>query len=73
MIEIRIQSEHFDASKEIEKFQENKKNGAFVCFLGSVRDVNGDTPLKKLEIEYYPKMAEKVLKKTAKACFRLAI
>ena len=64
MIEIWIQSEHFDASKEIEKFQENKKDGAFVCFLGSVRDVNGDAPLKKLEIEHYPKMAEKVLNKT---------
>ena len=70
MIEIRIQSEHFDASKEIEKFQENKKDGAFVCFLGSVRDVNGDAPLKKLEIEHYPKMAKKVLEKTAKRAFK---
>ena len=70
MIEIRIQSEHFDASKEIEKFQENKKDGAFVCFLGSVRDVNGDAPLKKLEIEHYPKMAKKVLNKTAKEAFK---
>ena len=47
MIEIRIQSEHFDASKEIEKFQENKKNFAFVCFLVYVRDVNGYENLKK--------------------------
>ena len=70
MIEIRIQSEHFDASKEIEKFQENKKDGAFVRFLGSVRDVNGDAPLKKLEIEHYPKMAKKVLNKTAKEAFK---
>ena len=69
MIDIRIQSSDFNFGKEIENFQKNKIDGAFVCFLGSVRDLNSEEELKKLEIEYYPKMAEKVLKKTAKKAF----
>ena len=69
MIDIRIQSSDFNFGKEIRKFQKNKIDGAFVCFLGSVRDLNSEEKLKKLEIEYYPKMAKKVLKETAKKAF----
>ena len=70
MIDIRIQSSDFNFGKEIRKFQKNKIDGAFVCFLGSVRDLNSEEELKKLEIEYYPKMAKKVLNETANKAFK---
>ena len=70
MIDIRIQSSDFNFSKEIKNFQNNKINGAVVCFLGSVRDLKSEEGLEKLEIEYYPKMAKKVLKETAKKAFK---
>ena len=69
MIDVRIQSRGFNFGKEIKKFQKNKIDGAVVCFLGSVRDLESEEELKKLEIEYYPKMAKKVLKETAKKAF----
>ena len=69
MIDVRIQSSDFNFRKEMENFQKNKIDGAFVCFLGSVRDLNSEEELKKLEIEYYPKMAKKVLNETVKKAF----
>ena len=70
MIDIRIQSSDFNFGKEIKNFQNNKIDGAVVCFLGSVRDLKTEEGLKKLEIEYYPKMAKKVLEETAKKAFK---
>ena len=70
MIDIRIQSSDFNFGEEIKKIQKNKVDGAVVCFLGSVRDLNSEEELEKLEIEYYPKMAKKVLKETAKKAFK---
>lgn len=69
MIDVRIQSSNFNFGEEIKKFQKNKIDGAVVCFLGSVRDLNSEEELEKLEIEYYPKMAKKVLEETAKKAF----
>ena len=70
MIDIRIQSNEFDFGQEVKNFQNNKIDGAVVCFLGSVRDLEPKETLEKLEIEYYPKMAEKVLNETAKKAFK---
>ena len=70
MIDIRIQSSDFNFGKEIKNFQNNKIDGAVVCFLGSVRDLKSEEGLEKLEIEYYPKMAKKVLEETAKKAFK---
>ena len=70
MIDIRIQSSDFNFGKEIKNFQNNKFDGAVVCFLGSVRDLKSEEGLEKLEIEYYPKMAKKVLEETAKKAFK---
>ena len=70
MIDIRIQSNEFDFGQEVKNFQNNKIDGAVVCFLGSVRDLEPKERLEKLEIEYYPKMAKKVLKETAKKAFK---
>tara|TARA_Y100001936_G_scaffold247961_1_gene294879 strand:- start:326 stop:766 length:441 start_codon:yes stop_codon:yes gene_type:complete len=70
MIDIRIQSNEFDFSQEVKNFQNNKIDGAVVCFLGSVRDLEPKETLEKLEIEYYPKMAKKVLNETANKAFK---
>ena len=70
MIDIRIQSNEFDFGQEVKNFQNNQIDGAVVCFLGSVRDLEPKETLEKLEIEYYPKMAKKVLKETAKKAFK---
>jgi len=70
MIDIRIQSNEFDFGQEVKNFQNNKIDGAVVCFLGSVRDLEPKEILEKLEIEYYPKMAKKVLNETAKKAFK---
>ncbi len=69
MIEVKIQSEAFDISNELKKILKLKSNGATVTFLGSVRDLEYEN-LKNLEIEYYPKMAQKILNKTAKEAYK---
>ena len=69
MIKIRIQSEAFNIEKEIKEISRSKLNGATVSFIGSVRDLKSEN-LKNLEIEHFPKMAEKVLEKTAQYAFK---
>ena len=69
MIKIRIQSEAFNIENEIKEISRSKLNGATVSFIGSVRDLNSEN-LKNLEIEHFPKMAEKVLDKTAQYAFK---
>ena len=69
MIKIRIQSEAFNIENEIKEISRSKLNGATVCFIGSVRDLKSEN-LKNLEIEHFPKMAEKVLDKTAQYAFK---
>ena len=69
MIKIRIQSEVFNIEDEIKEISRSKLNGATVSFIGSVRDLKSEN-LKNLEIEHFPKMAEKVLEKTAQYAFK---
>lgn len=69
MIKIRIQSEAFNVEDEIREISRSKLNGATVSFIGSVRDLKSEN-LKNLEIEHFPKMAEKVLDKTAQYAFK---
>ena len=69
MIKIRIQSEEFNIENEIKEISRSKLNGATVSFIGSVRDLKSEN-LKNLEIEHFPKMAEKVLEKTAQYAFK---
>ena len=69
MIKIRIQSEAFNIENEIKEISRSKLNGATVSFIGSVRDLKSEN-LKNLEIEHFPKMAEKVLEKTAQYAFK---
>ena len=69
MIKIRIQSEAFNIADEMKEISRSKLNGATVSFIGSVRDLKSEN-LKNLEIEHFPKMAEKVLDKTAQYAFK---
>ena len=69
MIKIKIQSEAFNIENEIKEISRSKLNGATVSFIGSVRDLKSEN-LKNLEIEHFPKMAEKVLDKTAQYAFK---
>ena len=69
MIKIRIQSEAFNIADEMKEISRSKLNGATVSFIGSVRDLKSEN-LKNLEIEHFPKMAEKVLEKTAQYAFK---
>ena len=69
MIKIRIQSDAFNIENEIKEISRSKLNGATVSFIGSVRDLKSES-LKTLEIEHFPKMAEKVLDKTAQYAFK---
>jgi molybdopterin synthase catalytic subunit len=69
MIKIKIQSEAFNIENEIKEISRSKLNGATVSFIGSVRDLKSEN-LKNLEIEHFPKMAEKVLEKTAQYAFK---
>ena len=69
MIEIKIQSKAFDISNEMKKISKLNSDGATVTFMGSVRDLEYEN-LETLEIEYFPKMAKKVLNKTAKDAYK---
>ncbi len=69
MIKIKIQSQVFNIADEIKEISGSKANGATVSFIGSVRDLKSES-LKTLEIEHFPKMAEKVLSKTAQYAYR---
>lgn len=55
---IRVQSEPFDASTELEGFGQAGDVGAVVTFTGVVRATGG---LARMEIEHYPGMTEKAI------------
>ena len=69
MIKIKIQYEAFNIANEMKEISESEANGATVSFIGSVRNLKSEN-LKTLEIEHFPKMAEKVLSKTAQYAYR---
>lgn len=61
-IHISIQNKNFDINNEIADLtQYNKNIGAIISFVGLCRDEAGT--LKALELEHYPAMAEKQIKK----------
>ncbi|MDA9973548.1 molybdenum cofactor biosynthesis protein MoaE [Alphaproteobacteria bacterium] len=59
LIDIRIQNEDFDVSKENKKLQ-NNQSGAIVNFVGIVRgfDEKKNEPIHSLTLEHYPGMTE---------------
>ena len=58
---VKIQESAFDVGAEINTFsQRHTKIGAITTLTGIVRD-NDDETLKAMEIEHYPRMAEKAI------------
>ena len=61
---IDIREENFDIDLETKSLIDNKFTvGAVVTFLGLVRDLSENVDLKFMEIEHYPEMTLKVLRK----------
>ena len=59
MITVQIQKEKFNPQKILENAEKDKKYGALVSFIGSVREETNSGKIKKLYIEHYKNMAEK--------------
>jgi molybdopterin synthase catalytic subunit len=61
---IRIQSEDFDAGREIAALRAGDAGvGAVACFIGTVRDRSGSGPADtaRMELEHYPGMTERAI------------
>jgi len=57
---VRIQTEDFDASREIALLRRgNPQIGALASFIGVVRDVNDGDRVVQMTLEHYPGMTEK--------------
>jgi molybdopterin synthase catalytic subunit len=61
MDKIVVQTEDFDLTNEVELIKSTNSNlGAVVSFIGTVRDLEGES-LVSLTLEHYPRMTEKSL------------
>jgi molybdopterin synthase catalytic subunit len=59
---IRVQREDFDVGREVEALTAGKRSVGGVCvFVGLVRDMAGDQPIRAMTLEHYPAMTEKAL------------
>lgn len=59
---IRIQTEDFDLSAELNRLRSDHRDiGAVVSFVGTVRDVNDADGVLSMELEHYPGMTESAL------------
>ena len=59
---VRVQTEDFDAGKEIAALRRNNPAvGAIASFIGVVRDVNDGDSVAGMTLEHYPGMTEKSL------------
>ena len=65
MITVKIQKEKFNPQKILKIAEKDKKYGALVSFIGSVREETINGKVKKLFIEHYKNMAERIIYKTA--------
>ena len=65
MITVKIQKEKFNPQKILKIAEKDKKYGALVSFIGSVREETNNGKVKKLFIEHYKNMAKKIIYKTA--------
>ncbi|MDB5811282.1 MAG: moaE [Betaproteobacteria bacterium] len=59
---VRVQSEDFDAGREIASLRNgNPQVGAVASFVGVVRDINDGSKVADMELEHYPGMTEKAI------------
>ena len=65
MITVKIQKEEFNPQNILINAEKEKKYGALVSFIGSVREEANNGKVKKLFIEHYKNMAEKIIYNTA--------
>ena len=57
---VRVQTDDFDASREIAALREgNRSIGAIASFIGVVRDLNDGERVAEMTLEHYPGMTEK--------------
>ena len=59
MIKVQIQKKKFNPQKILKNAEKDKKYGALVSFIGSVREETNNGKIKSLFIEHYENMAEK--------------
>ncbi|MFY9139038.1 molybdopterin synthase catalytic subunit MoaE [Zwartia sp.] len=63
-LSVAVQSEDFDLGREYTALLANDRGiGAIVAFVGTVRDLNLAADVVALELEHYPGMTEKSLRK----------
>ena len=61
---VRVQTEDFDAGREIAALRAgNAQVGAVAAFVGVVRDMNEGARVADMELEHYPGMTEKAIEK----------
>jgi molybdopterin synthase catalytic subunit len=59
---IRIQTEDFDPGDEIMQLRRSDRRiGAVVSFIGTVRDMNDGSSVSEMLLEHYPGMTEKAI------------
>lgn len=60
---VRVQREDFDPGTEVEALTAgNAGVGGVVSFVGLVRDMAGDGPIRSMTLEHYPGMTERKLR-----------
>jgi molybdopterin synthase catalytic subunit len=75
MARVRVQTEDFDAGREMEQLTAGRKDvGAVASFVGLVRDANDGSAIRGMTLEHYPGMTEKALEDIcAQAALRWAL
>lgn len=59
---IRVQTEDFDAGRELDALTRGRKDvGAVASFIGLVRDANDGHAIRRMTLEHYPGMTERAL------------
>lgn len=68
-MKLKIQKEAFDAAAEVADLVQGRSDiGAVVTFQGLVRDQRsgqGDDPVETMELQHYPEMTERMIRKVA--------
>ena len=61
---IRVQQEDFDVGAELAALSDGRTDiGGIASFVGTVRDMAGNTPVSAMTLEHYPGMTEKQIAK----------
>ena len=62
MKDVRVQQDDFDVGAELASLRaQDRRIGAVVSFVGTVRDMNDGASVSEMELEHYPGMTEQAL------------